>query len=332
MRIFPLLGLASLLTQSPLHAAQAAFSEDGKSIFTPNADGLDVIHLDTGKIESVVPAGIKDIRSICPAGKGEFYMTSGKALWRWKPGKKPAVLVEKAEDGYEFADVTCLPETGAVVILGNIQVDSRNYNSLFYKPNAKHHSVKLKERYLADAAILAPEFLPDGTILFSAEGDLWHGDFEMETIPPEDDEPERLVGSLMAYRYAPIAERYNDSGTSSELGVDKVAYGAGKVFVHLGRMGGSGRGHLTTLVAPAVRKDGDFPVHNKAADYVRTLQSAQTLFDCPSLSAICSSSDHKQVYFSTETDSVTTHFLAKADVQEGKPIAFRTGDKILIEP
>ena len=36
-------------------------------------------------------------------------------------------------------------------------------------------------------------------------------------------------------------------------------------------------------------------------------------------------------YLSTETDSVTTDFLAKADVQDGKPVPFRIGDQILIE-
>jgi hypothetical protein len=53
---------------------------------------------------------------------------------------------------------------------------------------------------------------------------------------------------------------------------------------------------------------------------------------CPSINAICSSPDHKQVYFSTETDSVTTHFLAKTGAQDGKPIALRIGDQMQIDP
>jgi hypothetical protein len=34
------------------------------------------------RIESVIPAGIEGITSICPAGEGEFYLTADKALWR----------------------------------------------------------------------------------------------------------------------------------------------------------------------------------------------------------------------------------------------------------
>jgi hypothetical protein len=77
------------MTPSTVQAAHAAFSDD-KNSSALSAANLDLIHLETGEIESVSPAGVEEIQSICSAGKGEFYLT------KWPPGREKLSCIAPA--------------------------------------------------------------------------------------------------------------------------------------------------------------------------------------------------------------------------------------------
>lgn len=170
MRIPLVFSLIAIFCEPPLIAGTAVFSDDGKTVYSLNEKSLDAVHPATGEVQLIIPAGVNEIDGICRAGEGAFYLAADNALWRWKPGDEPAVLIEKAPPGYSFTDVARHPETGKLLIVSRI--DGRG--PLFYKTNAKQPAVELRMRHLPDATIRSPEFLPDGTLMFSAEGDLWH--------------------------------------------------------------------------------------------------------------------------------------------------------------
>jgi hypothetical protein len=55
---------------------------------------------------------------------------------------------------------------------------------------------------------------------------------------------------LVGQRIAPLATYETDSGNQSQQGVHLVAVGAGYVWTHVGRLGGSGYGSIVRLPMP----------------------------------------------------------------------------------
>ena len=316
--------LAGLSTVT--HAADAAFTDDGKSVYALGRPGLERIDLATGEIAKVTPEGLDDISAICRAGDGTFYLVTEAALWRWKPEAGPALSVLKPlKEGQSFEDVASDPKTGRILIIGREDVpDDVSRCRLFFKPDPDHAMMRVRLRHL-DAEITGAEFLPDGSLLFGAQGDLWHG---VTSVEPSD-EPGNAYGVITAYRYAPMGERYTYPGTPSETGVCAIAAGADHVFVHMHRIHGSGWGHLAWLKLPDPITDGDFVTRNSVEDSIRVLQSVKKLEDNGSCSYLCASPDGKRVYFTSGIGEERTHFLSDSAIERGDPLPFRIGEKIL---
>jgi hypothetical protein len=308
------------------HAADAAFTDDGKSVYAVSKPGLERIDLTTGEISKVAPEGVADIDAICRAGDGAFYLLTDDTLWRWKPDAGPALSVLKplkAEQSFE--DVACDPKTGRILIIGREKTaDDGSRCRLFFKPDPDHALLRVRLRHL-DAEISGAEFLPDGSLLFGAEGDLWHG---IASVEPTD-EPDDAYGVITAYRYAPVGERYTYPGTPSETGVCAVAAGADHVFVHMHRIHGSGWGHLSWLALPAPVTEDSFEIHNSVEDSIRVLQSVKKLEENGSCSYLCASPDGKRVYFTSGIGEKRTHFLSDSAIEHGDPLPFRIGEKVL---
>ena len=310
-----------------VHAADAAFADDGKSVYALSESGLERIDLTSGEISKVAPEGVSDINAICRAGDGAFYLLTADTLWRWKPDGGPALSVLKPlKEGQSFDDVACDPKTGRILIIGREKTaDDGSRCRLFFKPDSDHPLLRVWLRHLDGVTIRGAEFLPDGSLLFGAEGDLWHGITGVE--PTED--PGQPYGDITAYRYAPVAERYTYSGTPSETGVSAIAAGAGHVFVHISRMGGSGWGHLAWLALPTAVTDDHFEEHNSVEDSIHALQSVKKLEENGSCSYLCASPDGKRVYFTNGMGEKRTHFLSDSTIEHGDPLPFRIGEKIL---
>ena len=309
------------------HAADASFTDDGKAVYALSESGLERIDLTSGEISKVDPEGVDSIDAICRAGDGAFYLLTSETLWRWKPDAGPALSILKPlQEGQSFEDVACDPKTGRILIIGREKTsDDDSRCRLFFKPDSDHPLLRVRLRHLDDATIRGAEFLPDGSLLFGAEGDLWHG---VTGVEPTD-EPDRPYGDITAYRYAPVGERFTYSGTPSETGVREIAAGAGHVFVHISRIGGSGWGHLSWLASPPTMVDDHFETRNSVEDSIRALQSVKELEDNGSRSYLCSSPDGKRVYFTSGMGEGRTHFLCDSTIELGEPQPFRIGDKIL---
>jgi len=318
------LALAGFSTMA--HGADAAFTDDGKAVYAISEAGLECIDLASGEISKVVPEGVNDINAICRAGDGAFYLLTDVTLWRWKPGAGAALSILKPlKEGQSFNDVACDPKTGRILIIGREKTaDDGSRCRLFFKPDSEHPLIRVWLRHL-DAEISGAEFLPDGSLLFGAEGDLWHGVTGVE--PTED--PGQPFGDITAYRYAPLAERYTYSGTPSETGVCAIAAGAGHVFVHLRRIHGSGWGHLSWLALPDAVTEDNFDTHNSIEDSIHALQSVKKLEENGSCSYLCASPDGKRVYFTSGMGESRTHFLCDSAIEHGEPLPFRIGEKIL---
>lgn len=310
-----------------VQAADAAFSDDGKAVYAVNELGLERIDLPTGEILKIDPDGVGGIDAICRAGDGAFYLVSDDTLWRWKPDAGPAVAVQKpVKVGQSFDDVACDPKTGRLLIIGSEKTgDDETRCRLFFKPGPDQPLLHVWLRHLPNAWIRGVEFLPDGSLLFGAEGDLWHG---ITGVEPTE-EPGRPYGDITAYRYAPVGERYTYSGTPLEAGVSAIAAGAGHVFVHISRIGGSGWGHLSWLAPPPAVIDDHFKMLNSVEDSIRALQSVKELDENGSRSYLCASPDGKRVYYTSGMGENRTHFLADSAIEHGEPLPFRIGDKIL---
>lgn len=308
-------------------AADAAFSDDGKTVYAINGLDLDVIDTTTGVIRQINPEGVLEIEGICRAGEGAFYLISKNALWRWKPLSEPAVLVKQFVGDTTFSEVACSDDGKQILVVG--QSTEAGRTSLLYQSESTDVFAPVWLRHLPDARILGPEFMPDGTLMFSAEGDLWHGELEWDPIENDNGTPPTPRVSLTAYRYAPVAKRLTYSGTSNQEGVSAIAFGAGRLFAHISRMNGSGWGNIVSLDAPAPMKDGSFTIHNGTEDAIKALRSLKEITDNPSRSFLCASPDRKHAYMTSGSGETRTHFLADADYEKGEPIAFRIGDKIL---
>jgi hypothetical protein len=318
---FALVGFSSVV-----HAADAAFADDGKSVYALGRPGLEHITLATGEIAKVTPEGVDEIKAICRAGDGSFYLLTDATLWRWKPDAGPALSILKPlKEGQSFEDVACDPKTGRILIIGREKTaDDGSRCRLFFKPDPDHAMLRVRLRHL-DAEITGAEFLPDGSLLFGAQGDLWHG---VTSVEPTD-EPDHAYGVITAYRYAPVGERYTYPGTPSETGVCAIAAGADHVFVHMHRIHGSGWGHLSWLALPAPVTEGNFEVHNSVEDSIRALQSVKKLEENGSCSYLCASPDGKRVYFTSGIGKQRTHFLSDSSIEQGNPLPIRIAEKIL---
>src|ERR1035437_4255615 len=201
----------------------AVFGQDGKSALVlndvpdPTMDQIDATNGAVTRIQ--VQMGKDDVvEGIALATNGTFYLVTKHALWRWKQGTAKAHWIAPAPDGVELTDVACHPASGDVLIAAQTKTESR----LYYRRHHSDHMTSVGIRYPPGKSLDCPVFLPDGSFLFSADGDLWHG-FVEQTTEPSDSSGEWTRENLVAYRYAPMAARETDDVAPPETGILGIA-------------------------------------------------------------------------------------------------------------
>ena len=253
-----------------VRAGGSAFSADGKTVYVPKSEpsgALDRIDAASGTVTPVtVRLGKEDvIAGITLTETGELYLATKNALWRWTPGEPGAKWVEAAPKGIAFEDVACNVKTGEVLLVGN---GSR----LFHKRSRSAAASEVGIRYPPGNDLNSPAYLPDGSLLFSADGDVWHGRIEYEVEDPHAKKP-YVRASLVAYRYAPLAKRETYDGTPTQTGVRALAVSRTKVYVSLQRMGGSGWGSILRLDLPEQDAKGGLSYQNGIDAMAKTMGS-----------------------------------------------------------
>jgi len=299
------------------HAADAAFCADGSAVYATCNDEntLERICEEEGTLTQVhVSLGGRQgcFQGIARSDQGGFFLVTERRIWHWKPGDKAAVFVKLAPKGITFSDIACNPKNGMLLIFGSAKKTAGRYGvDLLYCMKDKNALLTpIWLRHLTQPVVCA-EFLTDNSLLFGTEGDLWHGVLCIE--PPDKERPEGQ-GELVAYRYAPVAERFNYNGTPEQRGVEAVAASGGKAYVAIKRMGGSGETSVTRLDLPEPSKDGMFRTRNTVEDSIRVLKSVEQIDgNDGSASSLCASSDGKQVYYTDSSRPNRTHYLCEDD-------------------
>ncbi len=271
--------------------------------------------MENGSVTPVKVSMGKDdlIVGLALAGTEELYLATKTALWRWKSGTAKAKWVEAAPDKVALTDVACHIQTGAVLV----STRQKNASDYYYKDDTGFYFKRSRStpltyvgiRYPPGSTLKCPVFLPGGSFLFSADGDLWHG-LIVSSTETEASAEKWTRGDLVAYRYAPMAQRETDNVTPPEAGIAGIAVSRNKAYVHFARMFGSGWGNVQRLKLP-VQKQGVWQFNNTAKDTVRTLGSLEEVkeFTKGGWVYLCGSPDGRQIYYgdgygSNRTDCV----------------------------
>lgn len=183
--------VALLLPISPsAKAAHAVFSADQLSVFLTASDTsgtLRILNAETSEIceltfPEIAQAPEKpEIQAISPGKNGGFWLLTEKSLWRWDGRKASARKVADAPEGVTFEDVAAQRDgEGSQVITGRLarQDEWGRTGCLFFKRDAQGPLLKVFVRRLDE--IECPVYLDDGSLLFGAEGDLWHGKVDFD--------------------------------------------------------------------------------------------------------------------------------------------------------
>ena len=311
--------IGSILCPTAARGADAAFSDDGFAIYdvSPNNNTLErVCDEEQSLTEVKIDLGGKRgcFNGITRSDQAGFYLVTCHGIWHWKPGDKAAESIHRAPQGVSFIDIACDTQSGQMLIMAYWE-DSRGDHTaarLYCMENRSSRLTPVWLRHLTQPVDCAV-FLPDHTLLFGTEGDLWHG--LLCTEPPEQDRPDGR-GELVSYRYAPLAERFNYNGTSAERGVQSVAASAGKAYVGMHRMHGSGSATFERLDLPTTGPKGMFsvPLKNAAKDTVIALQSVEIIDGGEgSCAALCGSADGKKIYYTDSSSGKWRHHLCEGD-------------------
>jgi len=192
-------------------AADAAYCDDGSAVYaiSDEENTLDCIREEEGTLTQVqINLGGRQgcFYGIARSDKGGFFLVTEHRIWHWKPGDKSAEFVKLAPKRVTFDGIACNPRDGTLLVFGTFTKsgEASGEPCLYVMSNRESPLVGVWLRHLT-APVDCAEFLADGSLLFGTEGDLWHGALVIEA--PDKDRPEGR-GELVAYRYAPVAERF----------------------------------------------------------------------------------------------------------------------------
>jgi len=307
----------ALVWTSSAIAGRAAFTADGKSVYLTDLDtpgSLDMIDMESGKATKVKVGLGKDdvVGGIALAKDGAFYLVTKHSLWHWTPGEAKAKWMEKPPEKGTFHDVACNFKTDEVLIT------DENGSNLYYKRDRRSPLIFVGIRYPPGQEITAaPVYLQDGSFLFAADGDLWHGFIELTA------DGSRTLADLVAYRYAPMCERETYNGTPIQTGILGIAAGKKKVYVDFSRIHGSGWGSIKMLNLPE-QKDRKWQSKNSAETTVLTLKSIEETDEDTSgcLTYLCGSADGRLVYYGNRMnpESRRVGYLFRDDSKSTEPL------------
>ena len=302
------IGTLFLSVRAAVCAGEAAFSEDGSTVYFENTTAktdapLCMFDVKTGKIAEATfkfTEPNETFEGICRYTDKCFLIVSERHLWKWDPISNKSSLVESAPEGVKFNDAAYSARSGRVVIADFTSDSGSNracYNFLMLEKGA---SSMVSVRAWRLHYMMAPQFLDDDTLVFGCDGDLWHGRIQNE--PPDGDSPSK-EGPLFlaAYRYAPLGTPENYMGSPSATGVKALAISKGMVYAQVSRLAGDGWGALVRLPLPPPNKD-DFDRHDDFVErrkiYLDALMRVEVLdqeSDWPV--QLCTSADGNLVHF-----------------------------------
>ncbi|QIF04086.1 hypothetical protein [Roseimicrobium sp. ORNL1] len=302
---------------SPLHAGEAAFTEDGNTVIALPHDGAKIwsISLADGKT-TVVDLGKQiegeDLHSISPAKEGLFWLATSKRLFLWKPGYATARKVLTLEHG-EFTDINADPSSGdllAETFGGESETDSAFH--LRALPKGEMELVDAKDA----PAMFSAVYDAEGRFFFSSDSDLWAG--LTSTVE------EGL--SLDVWRAAPLAVlQYERNNPGSSFTLMDIAP-AGKSLVMT--VANEVEAFLVQIPKPSVHLGPEGPLEKlpigvparwkQAATVLQSLKVIPIKESLASIFNLCSSADESKVFFLTHSDEDGKKTFRLLDVKTGK--------------
>ncbi|HSI62918.1 MAG TPA: hypothetical protein VLE43_07355 [Candidatus Saccharimonadia bacterium] len=311
---------AALCGQSlstPLSAAEAAFTADGKTVIALPHDGgrLWSVSLADGRttvLDLSKHIADEDLGSITPAADGQFWLATPKKLFLWKPGNDSLQKVLTLEHG-EFMDINWDPASGdllAETYGGESETDDEFH--LKALPKGGTEFVEAKDAPTMFSAVYDAE----GRLFFSSESDLWAG-----LTSVEDDQL-----SVTAWRAAPLAVLQYEAGNpgSSFTLVDVAPAGKSLLLTVSNEV----EALLVQMPKPQVHLGPEGPLEKLPAGVsarwkqaATALQSLKVLPIKDTLATIfnlCTSSDETQVFFLAHSEEDGKKTFRLLDVKSGK--------------
>jgi hypothetical protein len=210
------------------HAGDAVFSNDGQRIYVTsttagpeNRAALEEIDLTNQTSRSIpLPQLPKDdlLVGITRSPWDKLALVTRKSVWAFDPrSARLSKIRDMTKTGF-FYRIAYNPKMREIFVATNegsfVLKNGRELVNVFVR---RHQGVG------------CPVFTSSGDIFYSYEGDLWHGEIEVD----------EGRYSLNADRYAPIAAPETANTSPNETGVVDMAVSRDAIYVHLARMGGS---------------------------------------------------------------------------------------------
>jgi hypothetical protein len=303
--------LCGQFTTSPLPAAEAAFTEDGKTVIALPHEGAKVwsVSLAEGKT-TVIDLGKQidgeDLQSISPASEGQFWISTSKKLFLWKPGSDSAKKVLTLEHG-ELMDINANPASGDLLVEvfgGESETDSAFH--LKALPKGETELVDAKDV----PAMFSAVFDAEGSFFFSSDSDLWAG--LASTVE------EGL--SLDVWRAAPLAVlQYEANNPGSSFTLMDIAP-AGKSLVMT--VANEVEAFLVQIPKPGTDMEklpaGVSARWKQAATVLQSLKVIPIKESLATIFNLCSSADESKVFFLAHSDEDGKKTFRLLDVKTGK--------------
>ena len=227
---------AVLVAASTVHAGDAFFSADGKSVtFAPrNRTGI-LCRLDVAGsklTELTLPAELKaaEVTGLARGGQGEALFLAGTAAWVMKDDGTVKRITELGKvtgaQNLFVASKPGTPLTDWLFLSGTAGSPGSSQEFFARKPGAKGFSEVFCRRV---ANVDCGCFSDEGRFFFSGGGDLWEGGFAVE------DDPQMRLATLIGARIAPIATHNTDSGNGGNMFISGLSV-AGK-WIYAGMRG-----------------------------------------------------------------------------------------------
>lgn len=321
MRPFPSLwlvtALCGLVFPMKIQAAEAAFTEDGKTVLAcPHLEAkLWSVSLADGKTTVLdlknTLEDAEDIVCLSRGPGGKFWVATSQKLFLWKPGEDTAQKVVALEEG-GIQDINWNPVSGDLIVQTYSEDDAAAVSLL--------KSLPKDGKELVDAAdapdMLSASFDAEGRMFFSSDSDLWAG---LASI--SDD-----TLTLSAWRAAPLSLLLYEDGNpgSSFTLIDVVPTGKSLIMTVSNEV----EARLVQIPKPVVGMGPDGALEKVgpglAAHWKQAAAALQSLKIVPikdALAAIftlCSSPDESQVFFTAHSDEDGKQTFRLLDVKTGK--------------
>ena len=178
-----LAGLAAVTIVTTGHAAEAAFSADGKFVYffrrwesAKPDEPVDLTELDLQKRSSRKI----DLSSLKPPGgfiaidrwADGLLLLTGRMLYTYDPKTQASSVVCEAPEDEGFEDVAADPKTGDILITGFVKPGHEDRLGWYYLAGEKQLLLVTARRI---DQMVSPTFSPEGLLLFGVHGDLWAG-------------------------------------------------------------------------------------------------------------------------------------------------------------